>query len=118
MLGCDDGEGEDMVDMRECYDGKGEENSSIRSKKTKISPILSRNLAYSTPSSVEGRNDSDRPCKAVDWLIKKAKPAINELVELPSSKPNTANPNFDQEDAHKQHQETIGNPILLTCNSD
>ncbi|KAL8235419.1 hypothetical protein R6Q59_021519 [Mikania micrantha] len=56
---------------------------------------------------VQDRLGYDRPSKAVDWLIKKAKPAIDELAELPPWKPNatvttTTNPNstsmtdFDQ----------------------
>lgn len=65
---------------------------------------------------VQDRLGYDRPSKAVDWLIKKAKPAIDELAELPAWKPDTgsaANPNFDQEDAQKQHQETTGDVNLL-----
>ncbi|CAH9147590.1 unnamed protein product [Cuscuta epithymum] len=37
---------------------------------------------------VQDRLGYDRPSKAVDWLIKKAKPAIDELAELPAWKPN------------------------------
>nr|GMD92522.1 transcription factor TCP4-like [Ipomoea batatas] len=62
---------------------------------------------------VQDRLGYDRPSKAVDWLIKKAKPAIDELAELPAWKPNTVNPNFDQEDAQKQHRETPGDANLL-----
>lgn len=36
---------------------------------------------------VQDRLGYDRPSKAVDWLIKKAKPAIDELAELPAWKP-------------------------------
>ncbi|XP_019154084.1 PREDICTED: transcription factor TCP4-like [Ipomoea nil] len=62
---------------------------------------------------VQDRLGYDRPSKAVDWLINKAKPAIDELAELPAWKPSTVNPNFDQEDAQKQHQETPGDANLL-----
>ncbi|XWS10067.1 hypothetical protein CRYUN_Cryun39dG0044000 [Craigia yunnanensis] len=40
---------------------------------------------------VQDRLGYDRPSKAVDWLIKKAKPAIDELVELPPWNPETLN---------------------------
>lgn len=36
---------------------------------------------------VQDRLGYDRPSKAVDWLIKKAKPAIDELAELPAWNP-------------------------------
>ncbi|KAK9132019.1 hypothetical protein Scep_011547 [Stephania cephalantha] len=36
---------------------------------------------------VQDRLGYDRPSKAVDWLIKKAKPAIDELAELPPWRP-------------------------------
>ncbi|KAF5787218.1 putative transcription factor TCP family [Helianthus annuus] len=52
---------------------------------------------------VQDRLGYDRPSKAVDWLIKKAKAAIDELAELPAWKPTTTNPsstsvavNFEQ----------------------
>ncbi|OMO74861.1 Transcription factor, TCP [Corchorus capsularis] len=38
---------------------------------------------------VQDRLGYDRPSKAVDWLIKKAKPAIDELAELPPWHPET-----------------------------
>ncbi|XWS28057.1 hypothetical protein CRYUN_Cryun25bG0033200 [Craigia yunnanensis] len=38
---------------------------------------------------VQDRLGYDRPSKAVDWLIKKAKPAIDELTELPPWNPET-----------------------------
>ncbi|GLT48595.1 hypothetical protein SLA2020_222100 [Shorea laevis] len=38
---------------------------------------------------VQDRLGYDRPSKAVDWLIKKAKPAIDELAELPPWNPET-----------------------------
>ncbi|KAK4344062.1 hypothetical protein RND71_037156 [Anisodus tanguticus] len=56
---------------------------------------------------VQDRLGYDRPSKAVDWLIKKAKASIDELAELPPWKPTigptTNNNTFDQE--NKQHQE-------------
>ncbi|XP_024967348.1 transcription factor TCP4-like [Cynara cardunculus var. scolymus] len=39
---------------------------------------------------VQDRLGYDRPSKAVDWLIKKAKSAIDELAELPAWKPTAA----------------------------
>ncbi|XP_015574905.1 transcription factor TCP4 [Ricinus communis] len=39
---------------------------------------------------VQDRLGYDRPSKAVDWLIKKAKAAIDELEELPAWNPTTA----------------------------
>ncbi|KAL3576510.1 hypothetical protein D5086_021793 [Populus alba] len=39
---------------------------------------------------VQDRLGYDRPSKAVDWLIKKAKTSIDELAELPSWDPTTA----------------------------
>ncbi|KAF5728057.1 transcription factor TCP3-like [Tripterygium wilfordii] len=39
---------------------------------------------------VQDRLGYDRPSKAVDWLINKAKAAINELAELPAWKPSSA----------------------------
>ncbi|KAK2986632.1 hypothetical protein RJ640_004388 [Escallonia rubra] len=58
---------------------------------------------------VQDRLGYDRPSKAVDWLIKKAKSAIDELAELPAWKPtanSTANTSFEQ-DPH-QIMENIG----------
>ncbi|GAB2262999.1 hypothetical protein Droror1_Dr00003996 [Drosera rotundifolia] len=40
---------------------------------------------------VQDRLGYDRPSKAVDWLIKKAKPAIDKLAELPPFDPNNMN---------------------------
>ncbi|KAL6975459.1 Transcription factor [Sarracenia purpurea var. burkii] len=54
---------------------------------------------------VQDRLGYDRPSKAVDWLIKKAKAAIDELEELPAWNPTSgwpANPNFEQNNAEKQ----------------
>ncbi|PHT51661.1 hypothetical protein CQW23_06123 [Capsicum baccatum] len=49
---------------------------------------------------VQDRLGYDRPSKAVDWLIKKAKASIDELAELPPWKPTigpTTNNTLDQE---------------------
>nr|QCA48045.1 TCP10 [Petunia x hybrida] len=57
---------------------------------------------------VQDRLGYDRPSKAVDWLIKKAKAAIDELEELPPWKPTIGpieNTNFDQE--KKQQEENF-----------
>ncbi|KAL2523536.1 Transcription factor TCP4 [Abeliophyllum distichum] len=57
---------------------------------------------------VQDRLGYDRPSKAVDWLIKKAKASIDELASLPAWNPTTgsaANVNFEQEEAHKQLEE-------------
>ncbi|XP_022733997.1 transcription factor TCP4-like [Durio zibethinus] len=47
---------------------------------------------------VQDRLGYDRPSKAVDWLIKKAKPAIDELAELPPWNPGTFTKPNNQED--------------------
>ncbi|KAA8526780.1 hypothetical protein F0562_008991 [Nyssa sinensis] len=57
---------------------------------------------------VQDRLGYDRPSKAVDWLIKKAKAAIDQLAELPAWNPTTgttANANFEQEQAQQQQEE-------------
>nr|WBU91712.1 transcription factor TCP4 isoform X1 [Impatiens uliginosa] len=52
---------------------------------------------------VQDRLGYDRPSKAVDWLIKKAKASIDQLAELPAWHPTTAgNSNFDR---RKQSEE-------------
>lgn len=45
---------------------------------------------------VQDRLGYDRPSKAVDWLIKKAKPAIDKLRELPGWNPNVLDMSFDK----------------------
>ncbi|OIT01792.1 PREDICTED: transcription factor TCP4-like [Nicotiana attenuata] len=56
---------------------------------------------------VQDRLGYDRPSKAVDWLIKKAQAAIDELEELPPWKPTTGPiANFDQE--KKEQKENFG----------
>ncbi|GMH07289.1 hypothetical protein Nepgr_009129 [Nepenthes gracilis] len=42
---------------------------------------------------VQDRLGYDRPSKAVDWLIKKAKPVIDKLAELPPFDPNNTSSN-------------------------
>ncbi|KAM7492544.1 hypothetical protein LguiA_035465 [Lonicera macranthoides] len=57
---------------------------------------------------VQDRLGYDRPSKAVDWLIKKAKAAIDELEELPPWNPSsTSNVNFNQnhQGSGSTHQE-------------
>lgn len=46
---------------------------------------------------VQDRLGYDRPSKAVDWLIKKAKSSIDKLAELPPWRPNTNNANANVE---------------------
>lgn len=63
---------------------------------------------------VQDRLGYDRPSKAVDWLIKKAKSAIDELAELPAWHPTTgsaaANPSFEQDQqAQKSRAENLQN---------
>lgn len=62
---------------------------------------------------VQDRLGYDRPSKAVDWLIKKAKSAIDELAELPAWTPTTAgslaNSNFEQEQTAAAQKQEAGN---------
>ncbi|KAG8386384.1 hypothetical protein BUALT_Bualt03G0143300 [Buddleja alternifolia] len=54
---------------------------------------------------VQDRLGYDRPSKAVDWLIKKAKAAIDELEQLPAWHPTTCtahNASFQIEDVQKK----------------
>ncbi|CAK7323675.1 unnamed protein product [Dovyalis caffra] len=44
---------------------------------------------------VQDRLGYDRPSKAVDWLIKKAKNSIDKLAELPPWQPNNTNANLE-----------------------
>lgn len=54
---------------------------------------------------VQDRLGYDRPSKAVDWLIKQAKAAIDELAELPAWNPtsNAATTTCNSAAAHQQH---------------
>ncbi|PIN20878.1 hypothetical protein CDL12_06434 [Handroanthus impetiginosus] len=57
---------------------------------------------------VQDRLGYDRPSKAVDWLIKKAKAAIDELAQLPAWHPTNcsgASASFEQEDVRKNLEE-------------
>ncbi|XP_055802502.1 transcription factor TCP4-like [Solanum dulcamara] len=58
---------------------------------------------------VQDRLGYDRPSKAVDWLIKKAKASIDELAQLPPWKPTTGVTNFDQEKDVEIHGEDKDN---------
>ncbi|XP_040989189.1 LOW QUALITY PROTEIN: transcription factor TCP4 [Juglans microcarpa x Juglans regia] len=49
---------------------------------------------------VQDRLGYDRPSKAVDWLIKKAKAAIDDLAELPAWNPTTTSTTSQQEQHH------------------
>ncbi|XP_028785268.1 transcription factor TCP4 [Neltuma alba] len=53
---------------------------------------------------VQDRLGYDRPSKAVDWLIKNAKAAIDDLAKLPAWNPNTVNQNAQQEQEREQNQ--------------
>lgn len=56
---------------------------------------------------VQDRLGYDRPSKAVDWLIKKAKSAIDELAELPPWRPTATTPSeqaAQEEEAQNQNQ--------------
>ncbi|KAE8681099.1 Transcription factor TCP4 [Hibiscus syriacus] len=52
---------------------------------------------------VQDRLGYDRPSKAVDWLIKKAKPAIDELAELPPWKPESFNTTIAKPSNQEEH---------------
>lgn len=54
---------------------------------------------------VQDRLGYDRPSKAVDWLIKKAKAAIDELAELPTWNPTTATATTTRATRNTQQQE-------------
>lgn len=56
---------------------------------------------------VQDRLGYDRPSKAVDWLIKKAKAAIDELEELPAWTPTSSIPIINQtnQDQSMQHHQ-------------
>ncbi|KZV38277.1 hypothetical protein F511_36512 [Dorcoceras hygrometricum] len=69
---------------------------------------------------VQDRLGYDRPSKAVDWLIKKAKSAIDELEELPAWNPTTCSQQqesqekigqvrvkFGEEQQHELHQANL-----------
>ncbi|KAF2287345.1 hypothetical protein P3X46_026966 [Hevea brasiliensis] len=53
---------------------------------------------------VQDRLGYDRPSKAVDWLIKKAKAAIDELAELPAWHPTTATTTATTQTSAQQDQ--------------
>ncbi|KAJ7948718.1 transcription factor TCP4-like [Quillaja saponaria] len=53
---------------------------------------------------VQDRLGYDRPSKAVDWLIKKAKASIDELAELPAWNPNASTTNISSQQQQQQEQ--------------
>ncbi|GAB2284431.1 Transcription factor TCP4-like [Dionaea muscipula] len=57
---------------------------------------------------VQDRLGYDRPSKAVDWLIKKAKPAIDELAELPSWKPTASTTVKSPEEEEEEEEDGEG----------
>ncbi|KAJ1377622.1 hypothetical protein SESBI_48692 [Sesbania bispinosa] len=54
---------------------------------------------------VQDRLGYDRPSKAVDWLIKKAKAAIDELAELPAWNPTATCSSAPQQQESQQQQQ-------------
>ncbi|KAI4333598.1 hypothetical protein L6164_018382 [Bauhinia variegata] len=58
---------------------------------------------------VQDRLGYDRPSKAVDWLIQKAKNAIDELAELPAWRPTTSvlNQNASQQNQQEQQNQQM-----------
>ncbi|KAA0059010.1 transcription factor TCP4 [Cucumis melo var. makuwa] len=64
---------------------------------------------------VQDRLGYDRPSKAVDWLIKKAKAAIDELAELPAWHPSTGNASTQGEEQQSLNDE---NENLLSVQRD
>lgn len=55
---------------------------------------------------VQDRLGYDRPSKAVDWLIKKAKGAIDELAELPAWHPSTVNASTQGQEEQNLNEES------------
>ncbi|GAB2215622.1 hypothetical protein Droror1_Dr00020011 [Drosera rotundifolia] len=58
---------------------------------------------------VQDRLGYDRPSKAVDWLIKKAKPAIDKLAQLPAWKPTATTIK-----THKEEEDEEGGELQPT----
>ncbi|KAL2483533.1 Transcription factor TCP3 [Forsythia ovata] len=66
------------------------------------------------PRDRRDRLGYDRPSKAVDWLIKKAKPAIDELEQLPAWNPT----NFSAQNAiFEQEQARVVDPNIAGSSS-
>ncbi|KAK7317734.1 hypothetical protein RJT34_02204 [Clitoria ternatea] len=69
---------------------------------------------------VQDRLGYDRPSKAVDWLIKKAKVAIDQLAELPAWKPSvTCASTMQQQQQHHvsevvHHETTVGDSVIAS----
>ncbi|KAJ7981799.1 transcription factor TCP4-like [Quillaja saponaria] len=60
---------------------------------------------------VQDRLGYDRPSKAVDWLIKRAKVAIDGLAELPTWHPNASTSNTSSQQQQQQINKENENPI-------
>ncbi|XP_022935736.1 transcription factor TCP4-like [Cucurbita moschata] len=60
---------------------------------------------------VQDRLGYDRPSKAVDWLIKKAKPAIDKLRELPGWNPNVVDTNTGKLATHEEKNSEYKIPV-------
>lgn len=56
---------------------------------------------------VQDRLGYDRPSKAVDWLIKKAKASIDELAQLPAWNPTATTPPSSTPQQHHQHTDEM-----------
>ncbi|XP_010277724.1 PREDICTED: transcription factor TCP4 [Nelumbo nucifera] len=67
---------------------------------------------------VQDRLGYDRPSKAVDWLIKKAKAAIDELAELPPWHPTATNTNTTTTKPVEQTNEDDENRLRLRHQAD
>ncbi|KAK8527466.1 hypothetical protein V6N12_054678 [Hibiscus sabdariffa] len=63
---------------------------------------------------VQDRLGYDRPSKAVDWLIKKAKSAIDELAELPPWNPESLNTTLNAKPSSQEDQ----NATTTTTDND
>ncbi|GER53820.1 transcription factor TCP4 [Striga asiatica] len=69
---------------------------------------------------VQDRLGYDRPSKAVDWLIKKAKAAIDELAQLPAWQPtagSSPSPNFEQNE-DQQQRVGLNSDLVVTINEN
>lgn len=65
---------------------------------------------------VQDRLGYDRPSKAVDWLIKKAKTAIDNLSELPPWQPNDINPSSNELALDQQSESPSGYALIQPNN--
>jgi hypothetical protein len=62
---------------------------------------------------VQDRLGYDRPSKAVDWLIKKAKTAIDELAELPAWHPTASAAAATSQHEQRHHQPQINDENVI-----